>query len=118
MDFFCNHHSCLSVRSKASDEAVLQDAPDVVGGIEDAGMDGHDEGDPLVVGGVRGIVHTLHALQLHDAHYVGLVLRGDVGGAMDPTVVLSQVGVDALELAAGKGVINLKGSSTKKISIT
>ena len=101
--FFCNHHRCLSVRPKAGDEAVLQDAPYVVGGIEDAGMDGHDEGDPLVVGGVRGIVHTLDALQLHDALHVGLVLRGDVGGAMDPAVVLRQVRVDALELAAEKG---------------
>ena len=89
----------LSVRSKARDEAVLQDAPYVEGGIEDVSMDGHNEGDPLVVGGVRGIVNDL---QLHDAHYVGLVLRGDVGGAMDPTVILSQVGVDALELAAVK----------------
>ena len=71
--FFCNHHRCLSIRSKASDASVLQDAPHVVGGIEDVSMDGHDEGDPLVLGGVRGIVN---ALQLHDAHNLGLVLQG------------------------------------------
>ena len=85
--------------------SCLEDGPDVVGGVKGSGLDGHEEGDPLVVGGVGRVVLALHALQLHDALHVGLVLRGDVGGAMDPTVVLRQVGVDALELAAEKGTV-------------
>ena len=111
---FGNHHRRLSVRPKAGDETVLQDAPYVVGGIEEAGVDGHDEGYPLVVGGVRGIVHTLDTLQLDDALHVGLVLRGDVGGAVDPTVVLCQVGVDALELAAEKGTVQEEGGQRER----
>ena len=98
--FLGDHDGCLAVRAEAGDEPVLEDAPDVVGGVEDPGVDGHDEGDPLVVGGVRSVVHALDPLQLHDALHVGLVLGRDVGGAVDPAVVLRQVRVDALELAA------------------
>ena len=95
-----DHDGSLAVCAEAGDEPVLEDAPDVVGCVEDPGVDGHDEGDPLVVGGVRSIVHALDPLQLDDALHVGLVLGRDVGSAVDPAVVLRQVRVDALELAA------------------
>ena len=67
----------------------------------------HDEGDPLVEGGVWAVVLAGEALLVHYTLEVGLqqdmgtpdtmtgtwylVLPGDVGGAVDPAVVLSQV---------------------------
>ena len=68
----------------------------------DADLDAEHEGDPLVVGGVGGFVRALDALLLHDAPEVGLVLRRDVGAAVDPAVVLGHLRADALELATGK----------------
>ena len=59
----------------------LENRPDIVGGVECPGLDGHEEGDPLVVGGVGRVVLALHALQLHDALEVRLVLRRYVRGA-------------------------------------
>ena len=53
----------------------LEYGPDVVWGVEGPGLDGHEEGDPLVVGGVGRVVLALHPLQLHDALEVRLVLR-------------------------------------------
>ena len=106
-----DHHGCLAVGAEAADQPILEDAPDVVRSVEDSGVDGHDEGDPLVVSRVRGVVHTLDALQLDDTLHVGLVLGRDVGGAVDPAIVLGHVRVDALELTAD-GVSEVLGGDT------
>ena len=86
------------------------------GGCGGGHLEAEHEGDPLVVGGVRGLVSRHHALLLHDALEVGLeqdkvtilhsagtwylVLLGDVGAAVDPAVVHRHLGVDTLELTA------------------
>ena len=104
----CDEDGGLAVSAERLHEAALQDGPDVVGGVEGPGLDGHEESDPLIVGSVGGVVLTLHPLQLHDTFEVGLgnistirlsdyqmifylILRGYVGSPVDPTEVLRQV---------------------------
>ena len=47
------------------------------GGCGGGHLEAEHEGDPLVVGGVRGLVSRHHALLLHDALEVGLEQHGD-----------------------------------------
>ena len=70
----------------------------------DTDLDAEHEGDPLVVGGVGGLVRALDSLLLHYTPEVGLVLWWDVGTAVYPAVVLGHLGADALELATGKKI--------------
>ena len=93
-----DHHRRLPVRPEGLHQSALEDGPDVVGGVEGPGLDGHEEGDPLVVGGVGGVILALHALQLHDTLEMRLILRRYVRRAVNPTKVLRQVRVDSLEL--------------------
>ena len=72
---------------------------------DNTSLDGHEEGDPLVVGGVGGVILALHPLELHDTLHVGLVLGRDVGRAVYPAKVLRQVRVDALELTTEKRLL-------------
>ena len=97
---FPDHHWSLPLGPEACEDSALQGCPDPVGEIEESGLDAEHEGDPLVVGGVGGVVLAVDALLLHDAPEVGLVLGGDVGAPVDPAVVLGNLRADALELAA------------------
>ena len=110
-----DHDRSLGICPKGCYETSLQRGPDLVGEEEDGRLDGEHEGDPLVVRSIRSIISTLHTIQVYYALQVGLglgadvccvvvgmryylVLRGYVGAAMDPAVVLGQVRADALEL--------------------
>ena len=90
----------------------------IMAGCGGGHLEAEHEGDPLVVGGVRGLVSRHHALLLHDALEVGLeqhgdnlytwggagtwylVLWRDVGAAVDPAVVIRHLGVNTMELTA------------------
>ena len=80
-------------------------------------LNGKHEGDPLIVGGIRGVIFALHPIKVNDTFNVGLfrgegtsslssqnisylVLRFDIRRSVNPTVILSNVGGNALELAA------------------
>ena len=49
----------------------------IMAGCGGGHLEAEHEGDPLVVGGVRGLVSRHHALLLHDALEVGLEQHGD-----------------------------------------
>ena len=55
------------------------------------------EGDPLVVGGVGGLLLGVDALQVGDAVHVGLVLRRYVARTVDPAVIFCCFAIYALE---------------------
>ena len=69
---FPDHHWSLPLGPEACEDSALQGCPDPVREIEESGLDAEHEGDPLVVGGVRGLVSGHDALLLHDALEVGL----------------------------------------------
>ena len=49
----------------------------IMAGCGGGHLEAEHEGDPLVVGGVRGLVSRHHALLLHDALEVGLQQHDD-----------------------------------------
>ena len=126
------HHAAAALGAELSQQAALQHGPHLVGEVEYRSLgiifvtssvdiiygdlECHDEGDPLVEGGVGAVVLAGEALLVHYTLEVGLqqdmgtpdtmtgtwylVLPGDVGGAVDPAVVLRQLQADPVEFAA------------------
>ena len=128
-----HHDGALPIVTKGSHQTSLQTFPHFVrqekqGGLKKSlssqylvlivtDLNGKHEGDPLVVGGVRGVIFALHPIKVNDTFNVGLfrgegtsslssqyisylILRFDIRRSVNPTVILSNIGGNALELAA------------------
>ena len=103
-DLAAEHHAAAALGAELSQQPALQHGPHLVGEVEYRGLvvimfvnscleiiygdlDGHDEGDPLVEGGVRAVVLAGEALLVHDALEVWL--QQDMG---TPDTVITGTG--------------------------
>ena len=72
---FPDHHWSLPLGPEACEDSALQGCPDPVREIEESGLDAEHEGDPLVVGGVGGVITARHSLPIFISNIIILVLR-------------------------------------------
>lgn len=93
------HHYGFALCAKRGYKATFKGSPNTNWDHEETRLKELHERDPLIIGGVRGLLFPGHPFQVRYTVHMGLILRRYITGTVDPAVIFGCLSIDSFEVA-------------------